>query len=69
MENSRFLLRSPIPKSDGTPAEEPWRYQIEPYWEMILRASGEETKPFRFSARADVSAWVRWNQERDEAMK
>lgn len=66
-EDARFLLQS---GEDGeTPGPEPWRYRIEPYMKVIVQASGEETKPFRFTARADLSDWVKWNQSRDAEVK
>ena len=64
---SRFLLQTA--ENDPMRNMEPWRYRIEPYRKLIIQASGEETKPFRFTARADLSAWVRWNQLRDADIK
>jgi hypothetical protein len=67
-EGSSFLIR-PAGDDDEMRITLPWRYRIEPYRKMLIQASGEETKPFRFTARADQSAWVRWNQIRDAAIK
>ena len=46
---------------------DPWRRQVEPYLKMMVLSSGEATLPFRFAAKSDLTEWVRWNQERDEA--
>ena len=62
-EASRFLLQSA--GDDEMRNTEPWRYRIEPFRKIIIQASGKETKPFRFAARADISEWVKWNQSRD----
>lgn len=67
-EGARFLLQ-PAGVDDETQITEPWRYRIEPYRKMIIQATGKETKPFRFTARADLSTWVRWNQLRDGEIK
>jgi FecR protein len=66
-KNSRFLLQPA--GGEETRNTAPWRYRIESYRKIIIRASGEETKPFRFTAKADLSAWVRWNQRRDAENK
>ena len=66
-EASRFLLH--LAEEDGMQNTEPWRYRIEPYRKIIIQALGQETKPFRFTARADLSEWVRWNQSRDAEKK
>ena len=65
--NARFVLQSAGNKNSD--AATPYRYLIEPYRKMIVQASGEETKPFRFAARSDRTAWVRWNEKRDAAGK
>ena len=62
-EVSRFLLQPA--GDDEMRVTDPWRYRIEPYRKIIIQASGKETKPFRFAARADMSEWVQWNQQRD----
>jgi hypothetical protein len=51
---------------EGSP-QETWRHQISPYHKMIVLVSGEASLPFRFAAKSDLTDWVRWNQQRDEA--
>lgn len=56
-------------KGDEGGTSESWQYQITPYHKMIVMASGEASQPFRFAAKSDLTDWVRWNQQRDGAMK
>lgn len=64
MENGRFSVPNAAGKT-GTDATASWRHQIDPYRKLIVVASGEATKPFRFPPKSDLTDWVRWNQERD----
>jgi hypothetical protein len=61
--DGRYTLRSFSGGEDET--VEPWRHQMEPYWKMIVLASGAATPPFRFAAKSDLTDWVRWNRQRD----
>ncbi|MBW2366529.1 MAG: FecR domain-containing protein [Deltaproteobacteria bacterium] len=45
----------------------PWRHQILPMRELIVRWDGSATNPFRFAAKADRCKWVLWNQALDAA--
>lgn len=67
-EAFRFLFHSPEYDEEAA-VTAPWRYRVEPYRKIIIQASGKETKPFRFTARADLSEWVRWNQQRDTGIE
>jgi hypothetical protein len=64
-ENDCFRLGT-LPETEDN-AIEPWYYQIDPYWKMIVLHSGEATSPFRFSAKSDLTDWLQWNQWLDEA--
>ena len=44
----------------------PWRFRLSAYEQVIMRPSGMATKPFRFAAKADQDAWVRWNETQDK---
>lgn len=66
-ENGRYELGTVKRVEDDTP--EPWRHQISPYRKIIIQVTGEATQPFRFAAKSDLTDWVRWNQERDEAVR
>jgi hypothetical protein len=66
-EDNSYLLAA-NPGNEENPLEQ-WRYQITPYQKMIVLASGEASKPFRFAAKSDLTEWVHWNQERDKALE
>ena len=67
-KDGRYVLRTFSDDDDETVVD-PWRHQVEPYLKMMVLSSGEATLPFRFAAKSDLTEWVRWNQERDEAGK
>lgn len=66
-DNNRFGLN--VLMDDEAGYVEPWRYKIEPYRKILVQASGNGTRPFRYAARADITEWVLWNQERDEMVE
>lgn len=46
-------------------ALEKWEYEVSPFTKLIVWPAGNATKPFRFAAKADRTAWVLWNEARD----
>jgi len=46
-------------------SQTPWRHQVMPMRELIIRKDGSVTNPFRFAAKADRCNWVLWNQALD----
>lgn len=45
-----------------------WTYIVKALQQINIRSDGTATKPFRFDIAADLNDWVRWNQERDQAL-
>lgn len=58
----------PIPGPRPVSLEE-WTHIVSSMQQIVINADGTATKPFRFSPKADENDWVRYNQERDEAVK
>lgn len=61
------MAPSPPPASPApTAPPAPWKYDLSPHTKMVVWPDGSATRPFRFVARADLTAWVQWNLERDK---
>ena len=57
----------PIPGPHPVTMEE-WTYIVKSLQQINIRPDGTVTKPFRFDIKKDLNDWVRWNQERDQAI-
>jgi ferric-dicitrate binding protein FerR (iron transport regulator) len=49
-------------------SEKNWTHSIEAMRQMVVHPGGIATKPFRFSAKADMNPWVRWNRQLDQGL-
>ena len=65
---TRVLGPQPIAGPKPVSMEE-WTYIVKSMQQIIVRPDGTATKPFRFSPQDDLNDWVRWNKERDEAVR
>ncbi|MDX9785555.1 MAG: hypothetical protein RBT11_02175 [Desulfobacterales bacterium] len=71
LEPARPSQSYPSPAADSlpapvTPSGKKWEQELPPLTKMVVWPNGGMTKPFRFAAKADQTAWVLWNQGRDK---
>ncbi|MFH1993898.1 MAG: FecR domain-containing protein [Pseudomonadota bacterium] len=57
----------PVPGPHPVSMEE-WTYIVRSLEQINIRPDGTVEKPFRFDIKKDLSDWVLWNQQRDNAL-
>jgi hypothetical protein len=65
---TKIAAPHPVPGPHPVSMEE-WTYIVKALQQINIRPDGTATKPFRFSIKDDLNDWVRWNQERDKALR
>jgi hypothetical protein len=50
-------------------SREQWTYIVGSMRQIVIKPDGTATKPFRFSANADMNDWVQWNKIKDARLK
>ncbi len=50
-------------------SREQWTYIVGAMRQIVIKPDGTATKPFRFSAKADMDDWVHWNKIKDARLK
>jgi FecR protein len=58
-------------RSPASAAAQPaaWKYELSLHTKIVVWPDGTATPPFRFVAKADETAWVQWNLQRDNTAK
>ena len=46
-----------------------WSQYVKPMYQLLVRADGTASHPFRFMTKADRNEWVVWNQELDKEIR
>ncbi len=64
------VFTRPVPVAGPHPVSmEEWVYIVKSLQQISISADGTATRPFRFDIKADLNAWVRWNQMRDSEVE
>jgi hypothetical protein len=68
-ETPRPATESSHSPASATAHPTAWKYELSLHTKIVVWPNGTATPPFRFVAKADETAWVQWNLQRDETAK